>query len=131
MFGLSQKKETENLDNLATIRWKETQGKKCIYFTFQGVFTENLAKEIVSQWRKMMEECNEEKVCLVCECSQMKDYDSLARIQFQSCMKEFQHRISGFWVVTQSKVAKYGGMIMGALLSFPIKVVESEEKIVF
>ncbi|MFN3315703.1 MAG: hypothetical protein ACK40K_02740 [Raineya sp.] len=130
MFRFTQKnkQETDN-ENVAIIRWKEFKGKKCIQFVFEGIFTEKLAKEIIPQWEKMMQEYPNEKVCLVCECSKMQNYDSLARIQFQECMKKYQKRIDTFWIVTTSKVAKYGGMIMGALLSFPIKVVESEDKI--
>lgn len=130
MFGFTQKNKGESLeDNVAIIRWKTIRDKKFIHFTFEGIFTEKLAKEIIPQWEKMMQEYPDEKVCLVCECSKMQNYDSLARIQFQECMKKYQKSIDTFWIVTTSKVAKYGGMIMGALLSFPIKVVESEDKI--
>ena len=130
MFGASQKSKKEyESTNIALVNWKIVKEKKCIHFTFKGIFTEQLAKELVAEWSKMMEEHPDEKVCIICECSAMQNYDSLARIQFQNCLKEYQKRISNFWIVTESKVAKYGGMIMGALLSFPIKVVESEDKI--
>lgn len=131
MFGTSSNKgQVTHSDDIAIVRWKEVGSKKCIHFTFKGIFTEQLAKDLVGEWQEMMKSCKEEKVCIICECSQMKNYDSMARIRFQNCLKEFQKNISGFWIVTESKVAKYGGMLMGVLLSFPVKVVESEDKIV-
>jgi hypothetical protein len=131
MFGTSSNKEqATSQEGTAIVRWREVGSKKCIHFTFKGVFTEQLAKDLVSQWQEMMKECKEEKVCIICECSEMKNYDSIARIKFQNCLKEFQKNIASFWIVTESKVAKYGGMLMGVLLSFPVKVVESEDKII-
>jgi len=132
MFGFvgkNSEKQQAQSEDLASAKWHEINGGTCLLLTFKGTFTEKLAKTLTEEWCKLMQESKEEKVCIVCDCLEMKDYDALARINFQKTLKEFQKRIQTFWVVSPSKVVKYGGMIMGALTSFPMKTVEKMEDV--
>jgi len=130
MFGFIEKKKNEEVsENFAEAKWHEINRGTCLLFTFKGIFTEKLAVKLTQEWQKLMQESKEEKVCIICDCLEMKDYDTLARITFQKTLKEFQKRIQTFWVVSPSKVVKYGGMIMEVLTGFPIKTVEKMEDV--
>lgn len=132
IFGFGKKDSAqEQVENFAQVQLKESNGKYCIQFEFKGVFTDSLAKKLIVDWEKIFLENPEKEFCLVCLCHQMKDYEPLARIKFQEMLKKYKKQIVKIWIVTPSKVIKYGGLILGALSSTPLQVVEREEEITF
>ena len=115
--------------NHASVDWVNLNGKRFLKFVFLGNFTEKLANDLIQRWKNLMHECNDNKIFIICECTNMKDYDAKARIIYQKTLMEFKDRIQGFWVITPSKIIKYGAIIMATFTGFPIKVVEKEEDI--
>lgn len=131
MFGIFDKKSSASKSEGGTfdVEWREINGKQCLYFTFKGFFDERSSIALINKWKQLMKQKTSEKVCMICNCYDMENYDSLARINFQSTIKEFEKEIETFWILTENKTIRYGGMIMGMLLKFPLKVVTKLEDI--
>ncbi|WP_448530151.1 hypothetical protein [Raineya sp.] len=132
--GLFAKNKAQgNSENFAQVFCKTFEGKNCLYFEFKGVFDDKLATEILPQAEKILQnELKDDKaLCVVCSCKEMQDYDPMARVKFQKFLKNYEKNIKTMWVITSSKIIKYGGLLMDLVLPFSVKVVESEEQIKF
>lgn len=132
--GLFAKNKSQMIsENFAQVSCKSFEGKKCLYFEFKGILEEHLASQIINQAEKILQNelQNEFSFCIVCYCKEMKDYDPMARIKFQKFLKKYEKNIKIMWIITSSNIIKYGGLLMGLVLPFSIKVVESEEQIKF
>ncbi len=130
------KEQNNNSANFAQVLRKTFEGKDCLYFEFKGVFDDKLAEKVLPQAEKILQSeltnnANDKTLCIVCSCREMQDYDPIARIKFQKFLKNYEKNIKTMWIITNSKIIKYGGLLMNMVLPFPVKVVESEEEIKF
>ena len=71
-----------------------------------------------------------ESVVLIWDCRRMKGYDSEARVEWQSALKEMKAQIDIIWLITDSNIIKMGAIVMGLFCSLKIKVIRSENEIV-
>lgn len=127
-----QKKNAQgNSENFAQVFLKNFEGKNCLYFEFKGVFDDKLADEVLPQAKKILQNelIDDKTLCVVCSCKEMKDYDPMARVKFQKFLKNYEKNIKTMWIITSSKIIKYGGLLMDLVLPFSIKIVENEEQI--
>lgn len=129
----NKQKRNDNSANFAQVSHKTFEGKNCLYFEFKGVLDDKLADKILSQAEKILQNelKNDDALCIVCFCQEMQDYEPMARVKFQKFLKTHEKNIKTMWVITSSKIIKYGGFLMGMLLPFSVKVVESEDQIKF
>lgn len=133
IFGKSSKQKQENSENIANVSCKNFAGKNCLYFEFKGVLSDTLAQKVIKEAEQVIQQDlqNEAKFCIVCGCNEMQDYDPIARIKFQKFPKNYEKNIQVMWIITSSKIIKYGGLLMDLVLPFSIKVAESEEQVKF
>lgn len=131
LFGKKKGDGKTGSESTAKVFIKTIGEKNCLYFEFQGVLDDELAKKVILEAEKLIKQhfSNNSEICIVCGCSQMQDYDPVARLHFQNFLKNHANCIHTMWVITTSRIIKYGGLLMGLVLPFSIKVVESEDQI--
>lgn len=111
------------------IEWKELSGRSCLKFIFKGVFLESDALPAIEEWKKAFQYKPGEKIILIWDCAEMKGYDTLSRIAWQSALKELMEQIDSIWLITNRSLIKVGARVMSIFASIPIKVVSSESQI--
>ncbi len=98
-------------------------------FSFSGVLTQKQAVEACSEWTDIFSQDKAGKFNVIFNSTNMDNYEPLARAVFQKSIKNLGSQIIKIWVVTDSKLISGGAAIMGMFVSFPIKVLSSEDKI--
>lgn len=111
------------------IEWIQIDGVECIKFTFKDVFTHKEAVIASEEWKKSFSEKANQKVPVIFDAIEMKDYEALSRSVWQKTMTELKNQIDGIWLVTDSKIIAAGAKIMGVFTSFTIKTVSTADKI--
>jgi hypothetical protein len=113
-----------NVANDLAINWKVVGEEKCLYFRFEGVLTRELAKKGIDQWEKSLEGTSA-KTTLIWDCLNMKNYEPMARNDWQMAIKNNKSKMDIIWVVTDSTIIKAGAKLMGIFTSYNFKVVSS------
>ncbi len=113
------------------IEWTYVDKTGCLKFTFKGNFNKEDAKVAVEEWKRLFAFIKDELVIIIRDCSEMKAYDSMARTIWQKAIKEFKKQIDSIWLITESRMIKAGGMILYTFTSCNIKVVRSQDQIIF
>jgi len=113
------------------IDWIEKSGKPCLKFTFGQNLTEKDAGEAIVEWRKAFQSKMGQAIVLIWDCREMKGYESAARVNWQSALKEMKSQIDTIWLITESNFIKMGASVMSMFSSLEIKVVSSEDEIKF
>ena len=101
----------------------------CLKFIFRNEFTKDQAEEGIEIWKKVFHSKPDEKFTLIWHCLEMKGYEPSSRRLWQQAMKELKAQIECIWLVSNSKVIKYGASLMSLFTSFEIKTVHSEDEI--
>jgi hypothetical protein len=113
------------------VSWRKKEGIDFLYFKFIGKLSEELAKNGISVWKEANSLKQGQKIHLVWDCLEMTGYDSLARVLWQKTMKDFKDSIGSIWILTNSNIVKVGATLLSAFTSFSIKIVSSENEVVF
>jgi hypothetical protein len=112
------------------IEWQQIKNKSCLKFTFIGDLNEKRALNAISIWKKEFAAKSGENIILIWNCKEMTGYEPKARIHWQAALKELKSRIESIWLVTDSKIIKFGATIMSVFTPYEIKVVSSESEII-
>ncbi|MDN4165552.1 hypothetical protein QWY31_08570 [Cytophagales bacterium LB-30] len=121
---------TQNIGFMnGSLELTEIQNRVAIVFHFEGLLTQQKAQEYVKQWHKIFLSHNKEKIIIVFNASQMSDYQPMARVVFQTAIKELKTQIDSIWVISNSKVIKAGAALMSIFSSFQIATVGSLDDI--
>lgn len=118
------------VEKRAFAAWEFIQDRQCLTITFNGIFSESDAVSLtkyLSQQFTLID--SNRKVPIICRCHNMTDYEAHARIVFQNFIQNHMDRICSIWIITSSKVIKYGGKLLSMFVNVPIKIVEEEAKI--
>lgn len=105
--------------------------KSYIKFTFSGRLEPSDAENAIRNWKKIFSENPDNKYIIIWDCLYMTGYDHDARVKWQSALSEMKNQIDYIWIITQSKIFKMGASVMALLTDIKLKVVASENKIVY
>lgn len=109
------------------IEWKTLKGTTCLYFTFEGIFEVNAAKEAIKKWEEEHDKKKNKKVVLVFNCSAMQDWHPMARTLWQNSIANLKNKIEEIWVVYNSPVIRAGAHMISLFTSSKVQIVKSEE----
>src|SRR4030042_4176091 len=102
------------------IEWQQIQNKNCLRFTFIGDLNEKKAIDAIRIWKEEFTAKAGEKIILIWDCKEMTGYEPKARIHWQAALKELKNRIESIWLIKNSRIVKFGAMIMSALTPYEI-----------
>lgn len=116
------------------VNWKIINDEKCLYFKFYGVLRLDEAEKAIKRWNKLIdrEEHNRgsiDDVLLVWDCSEMKNYETNARIVWQQNLKKQGRKITIVWLITKSPIVQAGAEIISFFTSYTIRTVKSIEEL--
>jgi hypothetical protein len=115
----------DNTQEFVEIELCQLTGLDCLKFTFNGNFTENVAKTTIEEWETMIGNVKEGKINMVWDTLKMTGYDSEARIMWQHMLKKYKHVIGTVWVITNSGLIKAGLKLLSTFTSYHFKTVKS------
>jgi hypothetical protein len=113
------------------IKWRAIAGKQCLYFKFQGQFTEADAKSALGEWKAALAAQQAEKIVLVWDCLQMNGYELGARKIWQTALSELKGQVDTIWVISGSMIINIGARVMATFTKLNLKVVSNESEISF
>ncbi len=89
---------------------------------FNGEFTHEAAKKLATQWRSDFSlKANTTSTTVIFDATHMKNYEPMARAEWQKVMKDLKSKINEIWVVSDSQIILAGAKLLGIFTSFKIK----------
>lgn len=110
---------------MVTLDLQQNSTHYLLSFRFPNYLTEHDAKTVIGQWKQLFEKYQDKPFILIWECSEMKDYDSAARVRWQECMRELKNRFELVYLVSASKIVKAGAVLMSTFSPYTLKNVNS------
>jgi len=111
------------------VEWFEKGGKQYGRFYFEGKLTKAAAEAAIKEWKNIFDQRPGEKFILIWDCTELIDYEPMARIFWQKALKETQRQIAKVWLASDSKMIRAGASIMNLFVKFDLKVMTSESDI--
>lgn len=113
------------------IDWRPIQGKTFLYFKFEGTLKVEEAEYGIERWDTCFEDAKHtsEKISLVWNCLQMKNYETEARIAWQNAVKKHRANIENIWLITDSVTITAGAEIISFFTSLKIRPIKSFEEL--
>ena len=108
------------------IKW--TNEAEFLEFTFPAYLGQAMAEEAISQWDARFAELHE-PVSLVWDCSELIDYDPLARRAWQEALRRHQPKVNDIWLVSASWSVRLGVRLISLLKGMPVKTVSTRQAI--
>lgn len=101
----------------------------CLKFKFNNNLSEEDARYAIQEWNDLLNSSKDDKVNMIWDCLEMKNYEQKALALWQHALKESRNKINQIWLVTESKMLRAGAMLISAFTNMKIKVVKSHDKI--
>lgn len=111
------------------IEWFEKGGKQYGRFCFTQKLTKKAAEAAIKEWKNIFDQRPADKFILIWDCTELIDYEPMARIFWQKALKETQQQITKVWLASDSKMIRAGASIMNLFVKFDLKVMTSESDI--
>lgn len=116
------------------VNWKIINNEKYLYFKFEGVLRLDGAKKAIKRWNTLIEreELKGESVddmLIVWDCSEMKNYETNARIAWQQNLKEQGKKIGIIWLITKSPIIQAGAEMISFFTSYTIRTIKTIEEL--
>ena len=105
--------------------------KKYIKFVFSGRLEPHDAENAIIQWKDIFSKNSGIKYIVIWDCIRMQGYDHEARKKWQTALSELEKQIDFIWIITHSTMFKMGAQVMALLTNINLKVVETEDQIIF
>ncbi len=109
----------------------EKNGKNYFKFIFNGRLESADADTAIIKWKEIFSETTDKKYIIIWDCLRMQGYGHEARVKWQAALSEMKNQIDYIWIITQSKMFKMGASVMTLLTDIKLKVVTSEEEIIY
>lgn len=119
------------VQNYPDIELCHTNEVGCLKFKFNQHFQAEDARYAVEEWNDLFESAKDSKINIIWDCLDMKSYEPKALSTWQQALKRMKKRINHIWLITDSKKLKTGAMLMSTFSSLKIKVVKSEDMILY
>lgn len=114
---------------MVTLDLQQSNTHYLLTFRFPDYLTEHDARITIGQWKQLFEKYQDKPFILIWECSEMKDYDSMARVLWQECLKELKNQFELVYLVSASKMVKAGAVLMSTFSPYTLKNVNSIDEI--
>jgi hypothetical protein len=105
--------------------------KKYIKFVFSGRLEPNDADTAIIEWKEIFSKDTNTRYIVIWDCVRMQGYDHEARKKWQTALSELEKQIDFIWIITHSTMFKMGAQVMALLTNINLKVVETEDQIIF
>ena len=118
------------MENDIELFWTKINERDCLRFKFGKQLSRSEAELAIKQWKEAFQSHNTgRKTDLVWDCSELKDYEPMARVVWQSALKELGGQIGKIWLISPSKIIRAGASMMSLFTKFAIKAVPTQEAI--
>jgi len=111
------------------MEWFEKLGMQYGRFHFVQKLTKKAAENAINEWKIKFTEQSTKKITMIWDCTELTDYEPMARIFWQKTLKETQNQIECVWLISDSKIIRAGASIMSLFVNFNMKVMSSEKDV--
>jgi len=118
-------------NGLVKVDWIDNSDRRYLNIEIRGHLSETIAQDAVAIWKEQLtlNLKNGEKTNVVCNCLNMKGYDTEARKAWQQTVRELGNRIDCMWIITDNNLFRVAASTMGLMTKYKIKTAKSEAEV--
>lgn len=113
-------------ESLVQVGWNRTQ--TCLIFTFPEYLTKQAAAQAIKEWNQHFAVL-EGKATLVWDCSELRDFDAMARVFWQNSMIAHRAHIANIYMVSGSRKIRTVAKLLGLVIQMPIVPLKGIEEL--
>lgn len=109
-----------------TVKWEGNY--EVLSFTFPTILDKKSAEKAIALWDKEFA-AQPGKVDLIWDCTNMQDYDPIARHLWQKALTAHKGQINTIWVVCESAMIRAGAKLFALFVGVNIQPVKSLDEL--